>query len=54
MDFFCYLFFVFVCHTDLSVPHSPLVSCWERADLLAISYVVFSCVFVTILYGVLG
>ena len=31
-----------------------MVTCWERANLLALLYVMFSCVFVTFLYGVLG
>ena len=29
-------FFVIVCHTVLSVPSSLVVTCWERADLLAL------------------
>ena len=44
----CYL-----SHTVLSVPCSLVVTCWERADLLAHLYVMFSCVFVTFPYGVL-
>ena len=39
MDLFCYLCFVFVCHTVLSVHCSLVVTCWERADLLALLYV---------------
>ena len=31
-----------------------MVTCWERANLLALLYVIFSCVFVTFLCGVLG
>ena len=31
-----------------------VVTCWERADLLALLYVMFYCVFVTFPYGVLG
>ena len=42
MDPFCYLCFVFV----LSVPCSLVVTCWERADLLTLLYVMSSCVFV--------
>ena len=42
------------CNTVLSVPCSLVVTCWERADLLALLYVMFSCVFVTFPYGVLG
>ena len=30
-----------------------MVTCWERADLLSLVCVVFSCVFVTFPYGVL-
>ena len=55
MEHFCYLCFVFVCHTVSSVPCSIVVTCWERrADLFALLYVMFSCVFVTFPYGVLG
>ena len=36
MDQFCYLCFVF-----LSVHCSLVVTCWERADLLALLYVMF-------------
>ena len=31
-----------------------VVTCWERAGLLALLYVMFSCVSVTFQYGVLG
>ena len=31
-----------------------MVTCWERADLLALIYVMFYCVFVTFTCGVLG
>ena len=41
MDPLCYLCLVFVCHTVLSVPCSLVVTCWERADLLALLYVMF-------------
>ena len=54
VDPFCYLCFVFVYHTVLSVPCSLVVTCWERADLLALLYGMFSCVFVTFPYGILG
>ena len=30
-----------------------MITCWERADLLALLCVMFSCVFVTFIYGVL-
>ena len=39
--------------TVLTVPCSLVVTCWERTDLLALLYVMFSCVFVTFPYGVL-
>ena len=45
---------MFVCHTVLSVPCSRVVTCWDKADFLALSYVMFSCVFVTFPYDVLG
>ena len=50
------LFVVCVClgHTVLSVSCSLVVTCWEIADLLALLYVMFSCVFDTFRYGVLG
>ena len=44
----------FVRHTVLSVPCSLVVTCWERADLLALLYLMLSCVFVTFPYGALG
>ena len=43
-----------VCHAVLSVRCSIVVTCWERANLLALLYVMFSCVFVTFPRGVLG
>ena len=50
-----FLLFVFhVCHAVVSVPFSLMVTCRERADLLALLSVMFSWVFVTLLYGVLG
>ena len=48
-----FVFRVFLCHIVLSVPCS-LVVCWERTDLLVLLCVMFSCDFVTFLYGVLG
>ena len=45
---------MFVCHTVLSVLCSLVVTCWQRADLLALLYMMFSCVFVTFECGVLG
>ena len=50
MDPFRYLCFVFVSHTVLSLLCSCVVMCWERA----LFYVLFSCVFVTFQYDVLG
>ena len=51
---FCYLCVVFVCHTVLSVPCSFVATYLEGAALLALLYVMFSCIFVTFPYGVLG
>ena len=42
------------CHAVLSVHCSLVVTCWERANLLALLCEVFSCVFVTFPRGVLG
>ena len=50
--FMLFLFHVF--NAVLFVHCSLVVTCWERADLLALLYVMFSCVFVTFPYGVLG
>ena len=49
--FFCgsFLLFMFrVCHAFLSVHCSLVVTCWERAGHLALLYVMFNCVFVTL------
>ena len=43
MDFFCYLCVMFVMFF-LSIHCSLVVTCWERADLLALLYVMFYCV----------
>ena len=43
-----------VCHAFLSVHCSLVVTCWEKAGILALLYVMFSCVFVAFPYGVLG
>ena len=43
-----------VCHAFLSVHCSLEVICWEGANLLGLLYVMFYCVFVTFLCGVLG
>ena len=50
MDPFCYLCFMFV----FVILSCLVVNCLEMADLLAITCVVFSCVFVTFPYGVQG
>ena len=57
--FFCGSFLLLIFHiclyyAILSIPCSLAVTCWERADLLALLCVIFSCVFVTFTYGVLG
>ena len=56
--FFCESFFLFmfhVCHSCavLSVPWKLVITCWEKADLLALLCVVFSDEFVTFPYGFL-
>ena len=43
-----------VCHACLSVHCSLVITCWERANLLAVLCVMFSCVVVTFPSGVLG
>ena len=43
-----------VCHAFLSAHCSFVVTCYEMANLLAIFYVMFSCVFVTFPCGFLG
>ena len=40
-------------HTFISVYCNIVVTCWERADLLAFLYVMFSSVFVTFTLSVL-
>ena len=56
VDPFCYLcfMFVFVILSCLLIPCSLVITCWDRADLLALLCVVFSCLFVTFPYGVPG
>ena len=57
---FCYLsvllFLFHVClrYAILSIPCSLVITCLEKADLLALNCVVFSCAFVTFLYGIPG
>ena len=43
-----------VCHAFASVHCCLVVTCWERSDLLALSFVMFNCVFVTFPSGILG
>ena len=45
MDPFYYCMFC-VCHAVLSVHCSLVVTCWERANLLALLSVMLSCLFV--------
>ena len=52
--FLLFLFRVCPCHIVLSVLCSLVVTCWERADLLALLCVIFSFVIITFPYGVLG
>ena len=55
--FFCgsFLLLVFgVCRVFLSIHCSLVVTCWERAELLDLLYVMFYCVFVTFPCGILG
>ena len=47
-------FRVCLCFTILSFTCHLVVTCKERADLLALLYVMFPCVFVTCPYGALG
>ena len=49
-----FLFVFYVCHAALSVHYNIMVICWEMANLLALLYVMFSCVFVTFPCCVLG
>ena len=47
VDPFCYFCFVSVMLSCLFITAFFEVTCWERANLLALLYVMFSCVFVT-------
>ena len=55
MDLFCYLCcrLIFL-YAVLSVPRSLVITCWERADLLALLFVMgfYLGFFVTFSYGV--
>ena len=53
MDHFL-LFMFLVCHVFLFFNCSLVVTCWERADLSALLYVMFHCVFVTFPCDVMG
>ena len=46
MDLLCFFCLVFAMHLSASVYMCLVVTCWERADLLA-SFVVSNCEFVT-------
>ena len=55
IDILCDFFYVCVCHAFLPVHSSLVVTCWERANLLALLFAMFSCVFsLTFPCGVLG
>ena len=41
--FLVFMFHVYLCYAVLSVPCSLAVTCWERADLLAVLCCVFLC-----------
>ena len=43
----------FYLYVSLPVSCSLVITCWERADLLALLFVTFCCVFVIFPYGVL-
>ena len=43
-----------VCHAFFSVHYSLVVTYWERANFLALLYVMLYCVFVTFPCGILG
>ena len=54
-DPFClFMFHICLCYAVLSVPCGLMLTCLERADLLAFLCVMFSCVFLVFPYGVLG
>ena len=48
------MFHICLCYAVLSVPCGLMLTCLERADLLAFLCVMFSCVFLVFPYGVLG
>ena len=54
MDLFCYLCLSLSLSYCLVYFCRPVITCWVRADHLALLYVNFSCVFVTVPHDVLG
>ena len=42
VDHGCYLCFIFDSYTVLTIPCSLLIACWERAELLALLFVMLS------------
>ena len=48
------MFHVYFCYTVLFAHYSLVITCWERADLLAFLCGMFPCVFDTFPYGVSG
>ena len=52
--YFLFMFHVCLYYTVMPVHCSLVITCWERADLLALWRVMFRCVFVTFPYGVSG
>ena len=48
------MFHVCLYHTVLSVPCILVITCWEKAEHLALLCEMFPCVFVTFQYGVPG
>ena len=51
---FLWILLLFGFQTVLSLPCIIVVTYWERTGLLDLLYMMFSCVFVTFPYGVLG
>ena len=48
------LFLYCVCHAFASAYCCLVVTCWKRADLLALLFVVLNCVIVSFPFGILG
>ena len=53
-SFLLFMFHVCLYHTVMSIHCSLVVTCRERANLLALFCVMFTCIFVTFPYGVLS